>query len=134
MIPPVVSALDRLRIVLRHRDEGAEGSTTIPAAPLEQRYAAGIGFHRHTRLNAVAAETAVHHYSRCEGGLKQGERLRGQRCRRPEFRHAAPYRFVGNVEPTLGEQILHVSLAEREAQVEPHSVLDDNRWKALAAV
>jgi hypothetical protein len=33
-----------------------------------------------------------------------------------------------------GEQILHVSLAEREAQAEPHSMLDDNRWKAVAAV
>jgi hypothetical protein len=25
------------------------------------------------------------------------------------------------------EQILHVSLAERETQAEPHSMLDDNR-------
>jgi hypothetical protein len=41
MLTPAASALDRLRIVLRHRDEGAGGSTTIAAAPLEQRYAAG---------------------------------------------------------------------------------------------
>jgi hypothetical protein len=41
MIPVTASTLDRLLIVLRHHDEGAEGSTTITAAPLEQRYAAG---------------------------------------------------------------------------------------------
>ncbi len=27
-------------------------------------------------------------------------------------------------EPTLGEEILHVSIAEREAQVEPHSFVE----------
>jgi hypothetical protein len=41
MLLPAASALDRLRMVLRRRDEGAGGSTTIAAAPLEQRYAAG---------------------------------------------------------------------------------------------
>jgi hypothetical protein len=34
----------------------------------------------------------------------------------------------------LGEERLRVSIAEREAQVEPHSMLDDIRWKAVAAV
>src|SRR3984957_3948290 len=42
MIPPAALALDRLRIVLRHRNEGAGGSSTITAAPLEQRYAPGF--------------------------------------------------------------------------------------------
>jgi hypothetical protein len=42
--------------------------------------------------------------------------------------------FVGYVEPTLGEELVHVSKAEREAQVEPYSVLDDNRRKAATAV
>jgi len=37
--------------------------------------------------------------------------------------------FVRDVEPTLGKEILDVSVAEREAQVEPHGMLDDNRRK-----
>jgi hypothetical protein len=36
--------------------------------------------------------------------------------------------------PRLGEGILYVSITEREAQVEPHSMLNDNRRKAVAAV
>jgi hypothetical protein len=38
------------------------------------------------------------------------------------------------VEPTLGEEILYVSITECEAQVEPHSMLEDNRRKAVAAI
>jgi hypothetical protein len=34
----------------------------------------------------------------------------------------------------LGEEILDVSIAQREAQVEPDGVLDDNRRKAVAAL
>ena len=37
----------------------------------------------------------------------------------------APDGFVGDVEPALGEEILDVSVAEREAQVEPDRILDD---------
>jgi hypothetical protein len=39
-----------------------------------------------------------------------------------------------DVEPTLGKQILDVSVAECEAQVEPDSMLDDNRRKAVATI
>jgi hypothetical protein len=45
--------------------------------------------------------------------------------RRSELQHPAPDGFVGDVEPALGEQILEVSVAEREAQVEPDRMLDD---------
>jgi hypothetical protein len=34
----------------------------------------------------------------------------------------------------LGEQILNVSVAQRKAQVEPHSALDDNRRRAVTEV
>ena len=46
----------------------------------------------------------------------------------------APDGFVGEIEPALGEQILDVSVAEREAQVEPDRMLDDDRWKPVATV
>jgi hypothetical protein len=56
------------------------------------------------------------------------------RNHRSELQHPAPDSFVGDVEPTLREQILHVALAQRKVQVEPHSVLDDNWRKAVTAV
>ena len=48
--------------------------------------------------------------------------------------HPAPNGFVGNVEPALGEEILDVSVAEREAQVKPDHMLDDDRRKPVTTV
>jgi hypothetical protein len=53
---------------------------------------------------------------------------------RSELQHPTSHRFVGEVEPTLGEQILHVAVAQREAEIEPNRVLDNRRWKAVAAI
>jgi hypothetical protein len=53
---------------------------------------------------------------------------------RPEFQHPAAHALVGDGEPALGQQFLDIAVAQRETQVEPHSVLDDNRRKAVAAV
>jgi hypothetical protein len=44
---------------------------------------------------------------------------------RTKLQHPAPHRFLGNVQPTLGEKILDVPVAQREARVEPNRVLDD---------
>ena len=51
-----------------------------------------------------------------------------------EFQHPAPHRFIGDVEPTLGEQFLHVSVAQREADIKPHRVLNDPGRKAMTAI
>jgi hypothetical protein len=51
-----------------------------------------------------------------------------------ELQHPAPDRFVGDVEPALGKQILDVSVAERKAQVEPDRMPDDNRRKPVTKV
>ena len=45
-----------------------------------------------------------------------------------------PDRFMGDVDPALGEEFLDVTIAQREAEIEPHRVLDDQRRKAVAAV
>jgi hypothetical protein len=37
-------------------------------------------------------------------------------------------------QPALGEQILYVAIAQGEAKVEPHRMLDDNRRKAVASI
>ena len=34
----------------------------------------------------------------------------------------------------LGEQILDVAMAERKPEIQPDSVLNDLRWKSMAAV
>jgi hypothetical protein len=45
-----------------------------------------------------------------------------------------PDGFIGDIEPSLGEEFLDVSIAQREAQVEPDRMLNDHRRKAVAAV
>src|SRR5271169_6644760 len=47
--------------------------------------------------------------------------------RRAEFQHPAPHRFIRDVVPTLGEQFLHVSVAQREAETKPDRVLNGSR-------
>jgi hypothetical protein len=74
------------------------------------------------------------------GGVHAGETLSGSsrfealKLALSSLQHPASDGFVGDVEPTLGEQILHVSVAQRKGQVEPYSVLDDNRRKTVAAI
>jgi hypothetical protein len=40
---------------------------------------------------------------------------------------------MGDIEPSLGEEFLDVSIAQREAQVEPDRMPNDHRRKAVAA-
>jgi hypothetical protein len=56
------------------------------------------------------------------------------RDRGTELQHPAPDRFVGNVEPSLGQQLLDIAVAQREAEIEPDRVLDDLGREAVAAV
>jgi HSP20 family protein len=51
-----------------------------------------------------------------------------------EFQHPAPYRLIGDIEPALGKQILHIAIAQGEPEVQPDRVLDDRRRKAMSAI
>ena len=51
-----------------------------------------------------------------------------------ELQNPAPHGLVGDIQPALGEQILYVAIAQGEAKVEPHRMLDDNRRKAVASI
>ena len=42
--------------------------------------------------------------------------------------------FVGEVEATLGKQLLDIAIAQGEAKVQPHGVLDDDRRKTMPAI
>jgi hypothetical protein len=48
---------------------------------------------------------------------------------RSELPHPAPYSLIGDVEFTLGEQVLHISVTQGEAQLKPDDSFDDNRRK-----
>ena len=45
----------------------------------------------------------------------------------PEFQNPAPYRLIGNIEATLGEELFDVAIAQCEPEIKPDSVLDD--WR-----
>src|SRR5712671_4980343 len=49
---------------------------------------------------------------------------------RAELQNPAPHRLVRDIEPTLRQEILHVAVAQCEAEIEPNRVLDDRRRKA----
>ena len=45
-----------------------------------------------------------------------------------------PHRFVGDVEPSFGQELLGIEIAQSEPEIEPDRVLDDFRREAMAAV
>jgi hypothetical protein len=45
-----------------------------------------------------------------------------------------PHRFVGDVEPSFGQELLDIAIAQSEAEIEPDRVLDDLGREAMAAV
>src|SRR6516165_7579674 len=69
--------------------------------------------------------------SKCHRSLGRG---RPSRNRRAELQHPTPHRFIGDVELALGEQFLHVAVAQRKAEIEPDRVLDDLGRKTMAAI
>ena len=56
------------------------------------------------------------------------------RDRGTELQHPTPYRFVGDVEPALGQQFFDIAVAQGEAEIELDRVLDDLGRKAMATV
>jgi len=54
--------------------------------------------------------------------------------RRSEFEHPTANALVGNVEPALGQQLLNIAIAQAEPEVQPDSMLDDDRRKAMPTI
>jgi hypothetical protein len=52
---------------------------------------------------------------------------------RPELQDPSPHRFIGDIHPALGEQILDVAEAEGEAKVQPYRMPDDVRRELVAS-
>src|SRR5580704_15237291 len=53
---------------------------------------------------------------------------------RAELQDPAPHRFIGQVETTLGQELLDVAAAQGEPQIQPDRVLDDSGRKAMTAI
>ena len=51
-----------------------------------------------------------------------------------EFQDPSSNCLIRDVETTLGKQVLNVPIAQRETAIEPDSMLDDDRWKAVTTV
>src|SRR5216684_1758735 len=85
---------------------------------------------RYIRLPAIRITIS----SRAIGRLGDSAPSKPSRDHRSELQHPASDGLIGYVEPALGEEILDISIAEGETQVEPDSMLDDDRGKAVAAV
>src|SRR5829696_9868119 len=49
----------------------------------------------------------------------------------PELESPAPNRLIGDVEPALGQEFLHVSVAQREPEIEPNPAPNDIGWKLM---
>jgi len=54
--------------------------------------------------------------------------------RRAEFQNPAPHRFVGDIEPPLGQKLFDIAVAEREPQIQPYRMPDYSRRKPVPAV
>src|ERR1700746_2262085 len=91
----------------------------IDGAP-EIRPLAGDAHHHLVQMPAIARPRAT---------LAQPSRDRGT-----ELQHPSPHRFVGDVEPSFGQQFLDIAVAQGEAEIEPDRVLDDLGREAMAAV
>src|ERR671912_2295859 len=54
--------------------------------------------------------------------------------RRSELEHPAPDGLIGDFEPTLGQELLDISVAQCEPEIEPDGVSDDVGWNLVACV
>src|SRR5260221_9564958 len=52
----------------------------------------------------------------------------------PEFQNPPSHRFIGNLQASLGQQLLHIAVAQGESEIKPDRVLDDRRWEAMSTV
>src|SRR5271155_6196096 len=87
--------------------------------------------HRYIRVPAIGTTILVKVPARARAWAALPQLARDQRA---EFQHPAPHRFTRDVEPTLGQQFLHVSVAQGEAEIKPDRVLDDLGREAMAAI
>ena len=81
---------------------------------------AGDPHHHLVEMPAIARPRATPTQPSCDRGT--------------ELQHPAPHRFVGDVKPSFGQQLLDIAVAQGEAEIEPDRVQDDLGREAMAAL
>src|SRR5258708_17192889 len=56
------------------------------------------------------------------------------RVRLPKLQAPLAHGFVGHDDPALGQKLFDIAKTEREAEIQPNSMADDFRRKAVASV
>src|ERR1700722_13124174 len=87
---------------------------------------------RQSQNRLPAIRTAIS--SRCHvrgGPMTSAAKLPGEQW--PELQHPSSDRFIGDVQPALGQQIFDIAEAEGKAKIQPHGVPDDVRWELVAS-
>ena len=51
-----------------------------------------------------------------------------------KFYRLAADGFIGDIDATLGQQILDIPKAQRKSEIQPDGILDDLGWKAVAVI
>ena len=51
-----------------------------------------------------------------------------------KFYRPAADGFIGNIDATLGQQVLDIPKAQRKSEMQPDGILDDLGWKAVALI
>jgi hypothetical protein len=54
-----------------------------------------------------------------------------RRDQRAELDYPAAHRFAADLDTALGQQLLDVTDAQREAEVQPHGISDHVRWESV---
>src|SRR6202030_3077825 len=86
---------------------------------------------RYIRLPAIRTTIS----SRCQRSLGRGRRRRSRRAiPGPNFSTQRRTVSQENVEPSFGQELLDIAIAQSEAEIEPDRVLDDLGRKAVAEV
>src|SRR5882762_9815865 len=52
----------------------------------------------------------------------------------PKLQTPLSHRFIGPYDPTLRQKLFDIAKTERETEIQPHSMADDFRRKAVASV
>ena len=65
------------------------------------------------------------------GGMRSSE-LSG--VGKVKFYRLAADGFIGDIDATLGQQILDIPKAQRKSEIQPDGILNDLGWKAVAVI
>jgi hypothetical protein len=109
------------------------GNRGFESTSLQRRVSGELGLAGHP-LDFRLTEARLERAARKSMSVRRGPRVRIRLPPAGSHANSTADRFVGQVEPAFGKQLLDVAVAQGEADIEPNRVLDDGRREAVAAV